>query len=241
MRDTWELKFESLFELSAPSYDDRQVGFLLTDAQLRIFKRHYNPFGNKYQEGFEQNEQRRRDLDQFIKSASISDGNISSSSAQTGVHPNGVFYDMPSNFYLMIEENAILSGSAVEIDVKPVKHDYYRANINHSYKKPYSNLVWRMDFSRDGSGYDGGDSFTGRTSKRVELITDGTAITDYRVRYLKRPNDIIVDRTTPANQRHCELDDNLHAEIVDEAVKIANAAINGEDYNISSAEVQQAE
>lgn len=241
MKYAWRLKFEAMFELSAPAYDDRQVSFLLSNAQIRIFKQRYNPLGNKYQKGFEFDEQRRRDLGQFIKSASISDGNISQSADQTGIHPNGVFYDLPSDFLFNIEENVILSGTSAEIDVLPVKHDYYRANIVNPYKKPYSNLVWRMDISRYDHGEDGGDSFTGRTPKRIELITDGTAISDYRTRYIIVPPDIVVDSVTPGNQRHCILDDIIHDDIIDEAVQIAKASVEPKEYSIATNESNQSE
>jgi hypothetical protein len=241
MKFSWLLKFEAMFNYSAPAYDDRQVSYLLTNAQLRVFKRYYNPYGNKYQAGFEANEQRRRDLEQFIKNASISGGNITLSSAQTGIHPNGKFYDMPEDFLFPIEESAKLTGGTKEIDVKPVRHDQYRANINNPYKNPYSNLVWRLDYSRADHGEDGGNAYTGRTKKRIELITDGTDITDYRIRYIISPPNIVVDEITLANQRHCILDATLHDDIVDEAVIIAKAAINPQEYQVSLNEGQRSE
>lgn len=241
MKYEFELKFDSLFDYSAPAYDDRQVSYLLTNAQLRIFKDHYNPLANKYRAGFEQNEQRRRDLEQLINSASISGGDISTSSSQIGVHPNGTFYDLPDDFYLAIEENAVLTGSSIEINVLPVQHDWYRNNVRNPYKQPWDDLVWRMDFRREDHGEDGGDSYTGRTAKRVELITDGTAITDYRVRYIQTPPEIVVATAIPANQRHCILDETLHEEIVAEACKIADAAVKKEEYQISTLEARDTE
>lgn len=241
MRFSWRLKLDALFDYSAPAYNDAQISNLLTNAQLRIFKHRYNPLGNKYRKGFEFDEQRRVDLEQFIKGASISNGDISVSSNQDDIHPNGVFYDMPSDFLIAIEENAILTGSGSEVDVLPVQHDFYNKNKNNPYKKPYSGLVWRMDFSRLDHGEDGGDSYTGRTAKRIELISDGTLVSDYRVRYLVSPPNIVVDVTTPANQRHCILDKSIHDDIVDEAIRIVKGMINPQEYQIGSAEAQQSE
>lgn len=72
MKFNFQLKYDSLFEFSAPAYDDRQISYLLTEAQFRVFLKRYNPLGNKYQKGFEADEQRRRDLEQLIKPATIS-------------------------------------------------------------------------------------------------------------------------------------------------------------------------
>jgi len=172
-------------------------------------------------------------LEQFIENASVGGGTITVSSDQTGVHPNGTFFDMPEDFLYAVEEALITTtSSGEEITVLPVRHDYYRANIRNPYKKPYTNLAWRMDFSRATHSV----GVTEPSSKRTEVITDGANITDYRVRYLISPPDIVCDEVTPANQIHCILDETLHDEIVDEAVKIAVAATTPETYQIADKE-----
>ena len=227
------LFYDKLFEYGAPSYDDRQIGAILSKAQLRVFKRHYMPAANKYQQGFESSEQRRTDLEQFIKNAAPS-----SIPATGNEHPNGTFYEMPGDFLYAVEESVITAASSPkEVTVLPIRHDYYRANINNPYKKPYANLVWRMDYSREDHGEDGGDAMTGRTAKRTELVTDdSTTILSYRVRYLITPPEIVCDEIVPANQRHCILDETLHDEIIDEAVKIAVAATMPETYQVAAIE-----
>ena len=107
MKFSFALQFDSAFENAAPAYDDRQVSEYLTAAQFDVFLDHYDPFSNKTQRGFEDDEKRRKDLEQFIKSGSISGGDISQSAVQTGVHVNGTFYDLPDNFLYAIEENVI--------------------------------------------------------------------------------------------------------------------------------------
>ena len=306
LKYNWLLKFDSLFGYSAPAYDDRQVSLLLTEAQWRVFLKKYNPFGNKYQKGFEGNEQRRRELEQLIKAANISCVNntgsifytgttttgskniplissvtglnpglpitgsgipanttivtvgtnfitisnnatasstvpltsgLGKSTDQFGIHPNGVLLDLPEGFLYAIEESAKSSASGTkEITVKPITHDEYLSNINNPYKNPYSNLVWRMDFSR--SVQPSGVSPYSR--KRTELITNGaTSLLSYRLRYLSAPSPIVVDDITLSNQRHCLLDESIHSEIVDEAVVIAAAAVKPQEYQIGAAEIQR--
>lgn len=235
------LFYDKLFEYGAPDYDDRQISAILTKAQIRVFKRHYMPQANKFQMGFEQSEQRRRDLEQFIKNASISNGEITESAIgeQAAVHPNGTLYDMPSDFLYAIEEALVTDVSAPEeITVVPIVHDYYRANIRNPYKQPYKNLAWRMDYSRETPA----DGTSDPSSKRTEIITDSTStISEYRVRYLISPPEIIVDVVNAANQKHCILDATLHDEIVDEAVKIAKAATMPDEYQIAQIEQKESE
>ena len=319
------MKYDSLFEFSAPSYDDRQISYLLTEAQFRVFIKRYNPFGNKYQKGFEADEQRRRDLEQLIKPAnvygkkttgtitynctwtvvdglttvtivaggdltttkalnvgdsisgtgigggggvntiaSIIDdtkftvtisagedqstpvmltGGLGKSAAQGGVHPNGIFLDMPSDFLYAVEEAVKLETTpggiigTTEAWVKPVKHDEYLTNINNPYKQPYKDLVWRMDISR--IQHASGTAILA-SPKRAELVLpSGYAVNTYRVRYLATPPAIVVDEFTPANQKHCILDETLHREIVDEAVIIAQAAVKQDKYQIGVAEQER--
>lgn len=312
MKYNFKLKFDSLFDFASPSYDDRQIGYLLTEGQFRVFIKNYNPFGNKYKRGFEQNEKRRRDLEQLLRSAIISgsfttgaggftgnvvsgsnlinslnsivglvpgstllfedgfggdevtivsvandtairvdtvatssasstnaEGGLGKSDSQGGVHPNGVFLDLPEGFLYAVEESVVTSlAPDQEVDVIPVPHDLYRENIRDPYKKPYKNLAWRMDFSREIHA----DGSTDQTSKRVEIIVaEGAELEYYRVRYLRTPPDIIVDEVTPENQIHCILDETLHREIVDEAVKIAAAAVNPEEYQIKQSEKNDSE
>lgn len=244
MKFDFQLKYDSLFELSSPAYDDKQISYLLTDSQYRVFIKRYNPLGNKYQKGFEVDEQRRRDLEQLIKPAlydstdTVSEDieEITLSESQAGVHPNGIFLDLPTDFLYAIEETVQLTGESKEITVKPVKHDEYLANINNPYKQPYEDLVWRMDISRLTHAV----GVSSSTSKRTELILPSTYTLDtYRVRYLSTPPSIVVDEIDPTNQVHCILNETLHREIVDEAVIIAQAATMKEGYQIGVLEQER--
>lgn len=232
------LLYDKAFEYAAPSYDDRQASTFLTKAQNRIYKRRYMPNRNRFNEGFENSEQRRSELQQLIKNSVLS-----LSDTQTGVHPNGKFYDLPDDFLYAIEESLVTNVSSPdEIKVLPVTHNYYRANIKNPYKKPDAELAWRMDFSREDYGEDGGDAYTDRTPKRCEVIVpNSTTISTYRLRYLMQPPAIVCDELDPSNQRHCILDESLHDEIVDEAVKIAVAATTPEVYQISDKEQKENE
>ena len=230
MKFSFLLKFDSLFEYSAPAYDDRQISSLLNQAQNRVVL-------ETYHSKFEADEKRRRDLEQLIKQESWVTGGVGAlkqSSTQIGVHPNGIFFDLPADFLYSIEESAKLTGGIKEVIVKPVKHDSYIANINNPYKQPCSWLVWRMDYSRltDATG------ITPASVKRTELIHDGTGIIAYRLRYLRAPSDIVVNEFDPTLQRHCVLDQVFHDSIVSEAVKIAQAAVNPQEYQISAVEAE---
>lgn len=248
MKFAFMLKFDAMFEFSAPAYDDRQISWLLTTAQNRVFLDKYYTPSNKYQRGFEADEKRRRDLEQLIKQAkwtapatSVPADSLTVLSGVTEGHPNGTFFSLPDKFLYAIEETAKLKKDTTvtrEIPVKPVTHDQYIANINNPFKKPYANLVWRMDYSRQTQAT--GDIEAGGVDysrKRTELIApDGYTIEEYRLRYLQMPPNIVVDEYAPENQVHCILDETLHDLIVDTAVTMAKASVKPNEYQIADKE-----
>lgn len=251
MKILFLIKFDKLFDFGAPAYDDRQISKILTDAQFRIFIKTYNPLGNKYKKGFESDEKRRRDLDQLIKPALYSSlesapagvENINKPLGQNGIHPNGIFLEMPIDYLYPIEETCKVDNINREFKVVPVTHDEYSANIYNPYGSPYitssEGFIWRMDISRytHAEGTSVEDS-----SKRLELILpSGNTLVQYRVRYLSMPSNIVVDTNTVDNQRHCILDASIHAAIIDEAIAIASAASKPDEYKLDLNETLKSE
>ena len=271
MKFSFMMKFDAMFEFSAPSYDDRQISWLLSIAQNRVFIDKYYTPSNKIQRGFEADEKRRRDLAQLIKQAKWTDADpdpivipenslslVNDVNELGETHPDGIFFNLPEKFLYAIEETAKLKKTVMvdgvpvttitkEVPIKPVTHDQYIANINNPFKKPYSNLIWRMDYSR--KDYASGDveneedeTAVDYSRKRTELIIpQGYDIAEYRVRYLQFPPDIVVDEYDPTNQRHCVLDEVVHELIVDEAVKIAKASVKPQEYTIADKEKQDSD
>ena len=237
MKDNFLRLYDKNFQLGAPQYDETGISQYLTDAQLVIFKDEYIPKNGVL--GFEATEKIRRDLADLVKYASVSEGTISASSSQTGAHSNGTLYDVPDNFQWAASELVTLTGVSRDADVLPVTNDFYSKNRGNKYKKLYDKLVWRMDFSRVDTGSDGGDSYADRTNQRIELITDGTAITNYKLWYISTLPDIVVDEITTANQRHCILDESLHYDVVLMAVKMATGATDIEEYSIANREQKE--
>lgn len=213
MRYAFDVSFDKITNFDAPGYEDSEVSFLLNKAQERFLFQTYSG-NNRLKEGFEETEKRRKDLSELTKNAIISTPSVS----QTGSLPNGTLYDLPTDFIYAIKEEVVISSEdecddGKRIKVKPITHDEYTINIDNPFKQPDNTLVWRLDYSR----------ITDNTNpKRHELITDGFYnITEYHLRYLRRPVAIVVDIDTPANQVHCVLDEITHNRIVDLAVEIA--------------------
>lgn len=209
----FEVSFDKITNFDSPGYEDSEVSILLNQAQERFLLQTYSGT-NKFKEGFEETEKRRKDLSELTANSIIT----TASATQTGTLPNGTLYDLPTNFIYAIKEEVVISSddecdNGRRIKVKPITHDEYTINIENPFKQPDNNLVWRLDYSRVTDG---------TNPKRHELITDGSYnITAYHLRYLRRLPNIVVDLDTPANQVNCVLDEITHNRIVDLAVEIA--------------------
>jgi len=116
MKFNFQLKFDSLFEFSAPAYDDRQVSYLLTEAQFRVFIRRYDPLSNNKRIGFEDNERRRRDLEQLIKSATIDATATSNTITYTGDTTSGDATVINLSSTIGLNEGLSISGTGIPTD-----------------------------------------------------------------------------------------------------------------------------
>lgn len=223
MKNYFLLLYDKNTSFDAPGYEDAEISLYLTTAQLRFIKTHYNWKGNKYRDGFDMTEKRRKDLAQLIRNAELTGVSIFS---DTDNLPNGNFISLPSDFLWAIKEEATISyldcnniTATPRIPVKPITYDEYTSNLKNPFKKPDATIAWRLDYSSDTTG------------KRHEVITNGSTLTTYHLRYIKMPNDIDIT----LNQ-DCELDESTHEEIVDIAVNIAIAITQDPRYQIMKTE-----
>ena len=226
MQEEFLILYDKITNFDAPGYTDEEISRFLSRAQERFILHVYNPMANKYVTGFEGTEKRRKDL-----SALVRDVDITPAILQTGAKADGKFFELPTDFLYTIQEEAEISSSdpcynpSTGVEVKPITHDYYLKNKKNPYKKPYGELIWRLDFSPNVA------------AKRHELITDtATTVTKYSVRYIKKPDPIITDATVTIEDvtgvKNCELHPITHRAIVDEAVAIAAGITNPETFQI---------
>lgn len=207
MQYNFELKLgqQDRLEKKFTSYD---VDFFLIGAQNDLVEGFYSSRINPESRYFEMDERARAMLALLIESTTIT----SFDSASPELHPNAVFVTLPGNFLYALEEQCGVSytdcndaAATRDSRVLPVTHDEYTINIDNVYKKPYRDLVWRMDF---------GD--TGGRKKHELIYGTGVSITSYRLRYLRTPIAINI-----VNGVDCELNPILHEEVVDRAVAVA--------------------
>tara|TARA_R110000803_G_scaffold206207_1_gene273330 strand:- start:638 stop:1405 length:768 start_codon:yes stop_codon:yes gene_type:complete len=224
MADMLEEKLDRADSFGSPGYEDFDLTSVLTEAQHLYVKKFFDEVNNRKQKGFEETEIRNQGLSALVKDGD----NLSVSTDQVGVITNnnvtGKFYDLPNDHMYTIYEQCTIDKKECDTDafiigwVMVVAHNEMQRYNWSKYKKPFYRVtgdcrVWRSEFSRKDSGR--ADNNPVKTDKRHELFTDGTFnVTNYHIRYVKNPLEIVVNRTTTTDQKNCELDTSTHVVIV---------------------------
>ena len=126
---------------------------------------------------------------------------------------------LPSKMAMAINEMATVNrnGKSVLLQVIPVKYDEYTRLMSKPYKRPLKYQAWRL-INNDVS------------NKADIVVGPNDVLTQYTLRYIRRPNPIIVsdlDGLTIegiGNTSPCELDPILHEDILQRAVELAKIA-----------------
>lgn len=112
----------------------------------------------------------------------------------------------------------------VRLTVVPINYNEYSRLMSKPYKRPLKFNAWRLLDNSDAKN-------------RAELIVGpNDTITQYTIRYVKRPNPIVLSDLEEglslgdnvSTETPCELDPILHPEILQRAVELAKAAYTGD-------------
>lgn len=219
LKNEFNILYDSISSNSAPDIDDYELSVLLTKSQLQIVNNKFEELSNKLRKGFEGNTKRRNDLKELITNYSVT----LEQELDKRINLNSQFFVIPSNLLYIIQEQAVISCNGVNktISVSPKTHDEYNVQIENPFKKPYNKEVWRLDYNSKDSG-----------NNVVELISD-TKVKEYKLRYLKRPEPIIISNLSNFNEG-LSIEGkilpsigslpSLHQEILDRAVELAIVA-----------------
>ena len=220
----FDVLYNNIMSNQAPGLDEYEKSVFLTKAQNEILKNYFNPKGNKYQEGFDGSPKRQIDFSSLVR---VSEPTIiSSDSSYIKMDNRSKLYTIPTDILFIVNETAKLtSGSTSKyLSIVPISFDEYNRLMSKPYKCPLKNQGWRLlQYSNKGV---------------AEVIVVGGTLSEYKIRYIKRPKPIIlanlnetysnvsIDGETSVSE--CELDSILHPEILQRAVELAKSAYTGD-------------
>jgi len=233
MWDNVLVTYDALYSQSAPGFVDPEASIILTKAQWYYVLQRINPKSNRNMEGFEETEIRIQELSSLVKDSGNANPPIIKlpDNQQIGTLPGETLWAIPVDCMLPIYEGCITNTKQCgttstynRIMTIPISHDEYNLNFSNPYKKPWTDgtegILWRLEHgTQNVNGVD----------RKIHGIIYSTnpneIITNYYLRYIKYPEDIQINLSTPSSQVNCKLDPISHQSICDIAVKLLSAAV----------------
>lgn len=221
----FDVLYNNITSNQAPGLDEYEKSVFLTKAQDEIVKAYFNPKTNKVQEGFDGNEKRQIDFSMIMRSATFKDA-PNFKEAFFDNRDNTKAVELNKDILMFINEYVIVTRGEqnVRLTVIPINYNEYNRLMSKPYKRPLKFNAWRLLDNSD-------------TKNRAELIVGpNDTITQYTIRYVKRPNPIVLSDLEEglslgdnvSTETPCELDPILHPEILQRAVELAKAAYTGD-------------
>lgn len=223
----FDVLYNNIMSNQAPGLDEYEKSVFLTKAQLEILKNYFNPKGNKYGQGFDENAKRQIDFSTLITVAKPPQ--YTPEGGYVKFDDRSQLYKMPQDILLVLNETGINTVDGVNslISIIPMNYEEYARLMSKPWKQPLKNQGWRLFQST------GGVDFISEI-----VIKYNSSLADYKIRYIKRPKPIILANLADEYSNvsiegintitECELDPILHPEILQRAVELAKSAYTGD-------------
>ena len=222
----FDVLYNNIMSNQAPGLDEYEKSVFLTKAQSEIIKNYFNPKGNKYQEGFDGSQKRQVDFSKLMKTYASS-GTAPTPTSFFGNVTGAYKITWPDDVFVVVNEvvDVTKKGESREyrLQVVPIKYDEYLRVSSKPYKQPLKNQAWRI--------INGENDINLIVGHLNSVSTNG-----YHIRYIKHPKPIILESldgsglsiNNETDAMGCELDPEIHPEILQRAVELAKAAYTGD-------------
>lgn len=224
-------------------FNEYEKSVFLTQAQDEIVKSLYSG-ENEFNESFEETERLRRYLSNLVctKSYKRSDS-LQETEQRMPINPtsfSSYYFKAPDDMMYIIWEQGYSLGQGncgvINMDVYPVTHDTLSKNLKNPFRQPKNTRCFRLDL----------------TDNVIEIIskTELQESEAYRMRYIRRPSPIILENIEAEGLSirgigvitECELAEELHKNILDNAVSKALAArVMALQYDVENNRVNNAQ
>lgn len=211
--------------------DEYEKSVLLTQAQDIVIKSYFDNRLNPEGEGFDDSAKRQIDFSSLITVTTLI--REEEKSDVSSFDPRGIIYKFPSENNNTSKVLFVLNEQLLTTDNKnpkvtnqyvvvPINYKEYDREMSKTYAQPLKKQVWRL-FQNDSKSID----IYSEIIPVWDLETRET-INSYKVRYVRRPNPIILTTLSDgmdiegfSTVTECELNPILHPEILRKAVELA--------------------
>lgn len=219
----FDILYDNISSNGAPGLNIYEKSIFLTRAQEELVKDYYHGV-NIQNTSLDGNEDKRRGLEQLIEDYKTTEMFTNNSELTN----DSKFFEVPEDLFYIIQESVKLNSSNDSCDsgrvvgVKPITYDEYNVSKKNPFRKPNKRKNWRLDISK-------------RDGKRVVEIISVLDVSEYRIRYVKKPTPIVLgnfeenietqgmELTVDGvnTNTECQLNSEIHREILNRAVEMA--------------------
>ena len=228
--------YNNLTSNQAPGVDEYEKSVFLTMAQEELVKNYFNPKSNKLQEGFDGSEKRQIDFSELIRVQDVVT-NVPAPGTYISIDSRAQLFLLPIDLFIVTNEQVNLTEGPISypVTVIPINYREYDRLMSKPYKEPLKRQCWRFMQSNNTSPV----AANGQQIVSEIISKTNTIVSAYRIRYVKKPQPIILANLTAWNLSlngvtavtDCELNPIIHREILNRAVELAKAHYEAGDIN----------
>ena len=150
--DAFDVLFNEVMSNASASLDEYDKSIFLTKGQEEVIKNYFNPKGNKYQEGFDDNAKRQSDFATLLKVATLT----APPSSYSKFDARSNAYQFPVDFFIAVNEQYQVTGGTPSktypYTIIPLSYTDYNRVMQKPYKYPSKSQVWRLITGEVASG-----------------------------------------------------------------------------------------
>ena len=229
----FDVLYNNITSNLSPGLSEYEKSVFLTRAQEQIVKNHFGIKSNPKQEGLNNSIKRDTDFSTLFKTVSFNNNGITEILNPTNTLNTRVRrFTIKEDYLFIINEFCEIEkqDSAGNVDtqlttVVPLHYSEFARLNSGPYKEPNLHETWRII----------SDVITVNESTFDLYIRYNWTLINYIIRYIKKPNPIILEDLSIQNLTidgkhavsNCELNPILHQEVLDRAVELAKVAFLG--------------
>ena len=232
----FDVLYNSITSNQAPGLDEYEKSVFLTKAQSEILREYFNPRIDAANGGFDGSQKRQYDFSFLIKTAKL-EANMKTEGEIGYIPPidtRGSLFNFPEDYFLSINEliSDAESNDVTYFSIVPISYSDYQRLMTKPYPYPPKRVAWRLFIGTVEINKTNGKKATVPVAEIIGKFVGNSDNWDYTLRYVKRPNPIVLIDFTQDNvsiegvdtETPCEFPPQLHKEILERAVTLAKIA-----------------
>lgn len=232
----FDVLYNSITSNQAPGLDEYEKSVFLTKAQSEILREYFNSRIDGTNGGFDGSQKRQYDFSFLIKTA-ILESNPAIDAADALYIPmvdkRGYLFNFPEDYFLSINEVIRDDKSSNRFySVVSISYSDYQRLMTKPYAYPPKRVAWRLFIGTIQKTLQDGTKARIPVAEVIGKFVGYPRNWEYTLRYVKKPNPIILINLTNDNlsiegkktETPCECPSQLHQEILERAVTLAKIA-----------------